>query len=103
MSVFHVAFEGQESRRKHTVVATLRQDMYSVSFAHDQFMRHADLFTSAFTEADMKGLEQDGSLGPDNLPVFVSQVTYGRHIVFTATSHAGGDLQPDRAGAQGVL
>jgi hypothetical protein len=85
---FSAAFANQNSQRKHTVVALLQQDMYTISFAHDQFMRHADFFTSAFTSEDVQGLQQGGSLGPDNLPVFVSTVTYGRTIVFTATSTA---------------
>ena len=85
---FSAAFANQDSQRKHTVVAMLQQDMYTISFAHDQFMRHADFFTSEFTSADLEALQQGGSLGPDNLPVFVSTVTYGRTIVFTATSNA---------------
>jgi hypothetical protein len=83
---FQAAFASQETTRKFTVVAMLQQDMYTISFAHDQFMRHSDFFTDAFTTEDIRGLEQDGALGPDNLPVFVSTVTYGRTIVFTATS-----------------
>jgi hypothetical protein len=85
---FSAAFANQETRRKYTVVAMLQQDMYTISFAHDQFMRHADFFTDQFTTADLEALQQGGSLGPDNLPVFVSTVTYGRTIVFTATSTA---------------
>jgi hypothetical protein len=83
---FQAAFTDQQTQRKHTVVAELQQDMYTISFAHDEFMRSSDFFTPAFTPADVAGLERDDTVGPDNLPVFVSTVTYGRTIVFTATS-----------------
>ena len=86
---FQLAFEHQDTQEKHTVVMKLSQDMYNISFAYDEFMRTADMFTDKLTAKDMEGLQEDGYVGVDNRPVFISSVTYGRMVVFTATSSKG--------------
>jgi hypothetical protein len=86
---FQLAFEHQDTQEKHTVVMKLSQDMYNISFAYDEFMRTADMFTDKLTVKDMEGLQEDGYVGVDNRPVFISSVTYGRMVVFTATSSKG--------------
>ncbi len=83
---FQAAFDHQDSVEKHTVVMKLQQDMYTVSFAYDEFMRSADFFTNNLTADDVTGLKEDGYLSNDNQPVFISSVTYGRMVIFTATS-----------------
>jgi hypothetical protein len=83
---FQAAFANQEKVDKHTVVMKLQQDMYTVSFAYDELMRAADFFTDQLTSKDLQQLERDGYLSAVNQPVFVSSVTYGRMVVFTATS-----------------
>lgn len=86
---FQLAFEHQDTQEKHTVVMKLSQDMYNISFAYDEFMRTADMFTDKLTTKDMEGLQEDGYVGVDNRPVFISSVSYGRMVVFTATSTKG--------------
>lgn len=86
---FQLAFENTDTQEKHTVVMKLSQDMYNISFAYDEFMRTADMFTDKLTVKDMQGLQEDGYVGADNRPVFISSVTYGRMVVFTATSSKG--------------
>jgi len=83
---FEAAFAGQEAVQKHTIVAKLMQPMYTISFADDAIAEPAKFFASTVTEEDLKTQEMLGTIGPDNLPVFVSSVTYGRMVVFTATS-----------------
>jgi hypothetical protein len=83
---FQAAFSNQEKTDKHTVVMKLQQDMYTVSFAYDELMRGADFFTDQLTKKDLQQLERDGYISEDNQPVFISSVTYGRMVVFTATS-----------------
>lgn len=83
---FQAAFANQEREDKHTVVMKLQQDMYTVSFAFDELMRAADFFTNSLTRKDLLQLTNDGYISDENQPVFVSSVTYGRMVVFTATS-----------------
>ncbi len=45
-------------------------------------------FADDFTVEDLEALEQAGRIGPDNLPVYVSNAVYGRMMTFTLTSTA---------------
>ncbi len=83
---FDAAFADQETQERHTVVAQLMQPMYTIAFADDAIADPSQFFAPTVTAADLLNQETLGTLGPDNLPVFVSSVTYGRLVVFTATS-----------------
>ncbi|MEM6929970.1 MAG: thiol-activated cytolysin family protein, partial [Myxococcota bacterium] len=48
----------------------------------------AGLFSDAFTEAAYQDQVDLGRIGPDNLPIYVSNVVYGRMMTFSLTSTA---------------
>ncbi len=45
-------------------------------------------FAEDFTVEDLEALQDAGRIGPDNLPVYVSNAVYGRMMTFTLTSTA---------------
>lgn len=45
-------------------------------------------FADDFTVEDLQALQEGGRIGPDNLPVYVSNAVYGRMMTFTLTSTA---------------
>lgn len=69
-----------------TVAVHFYQRMFDVVVGAPQ--TPASIFTAAFTPARLQEQISQGSMGPDNLPVYVSQVTYGRMMMFTLTSTA---------------
>ncbi len=71
---------------ERTVSAIFRETAYTVSVAAPQ--TPSSFLSSAFTRADLDAQIQQGSLGRDNIPVYVSSVTYGRMLMFSMTSTA---------------
>ena len=69
-----------------TVTAQFYQKMYEVVVAPPQ--SPGDFFTDAFTEARLQQQVAQGRIGPDNLPVYVSNIVYGRMMMFSMTSTA---------------
>jgi hypothetical protein len=45
-------------------------------------------FSDAFNQAALDGYIGSGLIGPDNLPVYISEVVYGRMMMFSVTSTA---------------
>jgi hypothetical protein len=74
---------------QHTVVASLVQPVYTVSFADDALPTAASFFDPSLTDADWKAQADSGTISPDNQPVFVSSVTYGRMVMVSLTSTSG--------------
>lgn len=70
----------------HTVIVKIFQPMYTISFADDEIAEPADFFADRVTEEDFERQIQLGTMGPDNQPCYVQSVTYGRMVVYTATS-----------------
>ena len=85
-AAFSAKFADEEKVEKYTVVSKLMQQMYTITFAHDSFPAARDFFSSSLTESQIAGAEGNGFLGSNNIPVFIGSVTYGRMVVFTATS-----------------
>lgn len=83
---FDASFKAQKTERIHTVVAKLYQPMYTISFADDEKALAQDFFAPSVTIDNLKDQEAVGNIGPTNQPVFVSSVTYGRMVIFTASS-----------------
>jgi Thiol-activated cytolysin len=83
---FSAAFEGADSQQKFTVYSNLLQSMYTITFSHDSFETGRDFFSSSLSLEQIEEAERAGYLSPDNPPVFIGSVTYGRMVVFTATS-----------------
>ena len=68
----------------HTVSAYFIQKMFTVSMEIPQ--RPGDFFSSDFTQALLNEQISLGRIGPDNLPVYVSNIVYGRMMTLTMTS-----------------
>ncbi len=71
---------------ERTVSAIFRETAFTVSVAAPQ--TPSSFLSSAFSRADLDAQLQQGNLGRDNIPVYVSSVTYGRMLMFSLTSTA---------------
>lgn len=86
----YLAFEASasgsvnRSRATTTVTAHYYEKMYTVSVERPV----GGFFSDAFTNDVLAGYVADGVIGPDNLPVYVSEVVYGRMMMFSVTSTA---------------
>ncbi|MEJ2215887.1 MAG: FG-GAP-like repeat-containing protein [Gemmatimonadota bacterium] len=69
-----------------TVVATFQQQMYVAGVT--QPATPADFFSDAFTADKLQAQEQLGRIGPDNPPLYVSRIGYGRMMVFSMSAKA---------------
>ncbi len=69
-----------------TVAVQFYQRMFDVVVASPQ--TPGAFFSDDFTSARLQEQVNLGKIGPDNLPIYVSQVTYGRSMMFTMTSTA---------------
>ena len=76
--------EMNQTVEQQSLVAFFRQRMFTVSLVLPQ--TPGEFFSSDFTVDDMKAQEALGRIGLDNLPTFVSSITYGRILVMTMTS-----------------
>ena len=74
---------------EHTVVASLVQPVYTVSFADDALPTAASFFDPSLTAADWQAQADSGAISPANPPVFVSSVTFGRMVMVSLTSSEG--------------
>ncbi|NBC26673.1 MAG: hypothetical protein GVY08_07425 [Bacteroidetes bacterium] len=69
-----------------TVTAQFYQKMYTVVVEPPQ--SPGDFFSEDFTEAKLQQQIDQGRIGPGNLPVYVSNIVYGRMMMFSLTSTA---------------
>jgi len=76
----------ERSANTHTVAAQFVQEQFKVRIADDLISTPADFFTDEFTLENLEQLEQSGELGPENLPLYIEEVTYGRIMLFSSTS-----------------
>jgi Thiol-activated cytolysin len=90
---FSAQFENEETVEKYTVVSKLMQQMYTITFAQDGLRNARSFFSPTLSIDDVLDAEADGFLAKDNVPVFIGSVTYGRMVVFTATSSKAGSRQ----------
>jgi hypothetical protein len=74
----------QSTSETSTVSAYFVQKMFTVSMGIPQ--RPSDLFSSEFTQELLNEQINLGRIGPDNLPVYVSNIVYGRMMMLTMTS-----------------
>ena len=88
----YLGFEGSASgsidrdQSETTVTAQFYQKMYEVVVEAPQ--SPGDFFSEDFTEARLQQQISQGRIGPDNLPVYVSNIVYGRMMMFSITSTA---------------
>jgi hypothetical protein len=69
-----------------TVTAHFYQKLFTVTMVSPQ--TPADFFADSFTQADLEQQVRLGTIGTDNLPVYVSTITYGRILHYSLTSKA---------------
>ncbi|MGH7269372.1 MAG: thiol-activated cytolysin family protein, partial [Polyangiaceae bacterium] len=69
----------------HTVVGSFTQKMFTVAVPEPE--QPSDFF-SGLTQEELNAQIAAGNIGPDNLPVYVASVTYGRILMFSITSTA---------------
>ena len=72
------------STETNTVAAYFVQNMFTVAMVQPQTPEA--IFSNAFTREILQEQIDLGRVGPGNLPVYVSQVVYGRMLVMTMTS-----------------
>jgi len=85
---FSASAQGDLSRSagETTITAQFFQKMYEVVVAAPQ--TPGSFFNSDFTSAVLQQLVSAGKIGPDNPPIYVSTVVYGRMMMFSLTSSA---------------
>lgn len=74
------------SSYSHTVAAQYVQEKFKIRIADDLISTPADFFTDEFTSDDLEQLAQNGEIGPNNIPLYIEEVTYGRILLFSKTS-----------------
>ena len=72
------------SARTSSVMVSYMQRMFTVSQVLPQ--TPGEVFSDAFTQAQLQDQVERGRMGPENLPVYVSSVVYGRMLTFTMTA-----------------
>lgn len=75
-----------QQRSEKTITAQFYQKMYEVVVEAPQ--SPGDFFSEDFTEERLQQQVNQGRIGPDNLPVYVSNIVYGRMMMFSITSTA---------------
>ncbi len=78
------SLEWESTTETNTVSAYFVQKMFTVSMGLPQ--RPGDLFSQEFTQALLNEQVNMGRIGPNNLPVYVSNIVYGRMMTLTMTS-----------------
>jgi hypothetical protein len=84
-----------------TVTAHFYQRMYDVVVAPPQ--TPSSFFSSDFTPAKLQEQRQLNRIGPDNIPVYISNIVYGRMMMFSFRRRADARLLPARAGRRAAL
>jgi hypothetical protein len=74
----------EKTTESSTITAQFTQKMFTTSMVLPQ--RPADIFSDAFTPELLQEQVEFGRIGSDNLPVFVSSITWGRMMMLTMTS-----------------
>lgn len=80
------SLEARTSAEKLTVTASFIQNAFTIGVETPQTA--ADWFSDEFTDERMQEQIAAGAIGPNNLPIYVSDVTYGRIIMISFTSTA---------------
>jgi len=78
------SLDWESTSETNTITAYFTQKMFTTSMVLPQ--RPADLFSEDFTKELLDEQVDLGRLGYDNLPVFVSSISWGRMMMLTMTS-----------------
>lgn len=74
------------SVRTHSVAVKFVQEMFTVEMADDRISDPAEFLGVDTTLDELLALQGTGSIGPDNIPLYVESVTYGRILMFSLRS-----------------
>lgn len=77
------------SNTRRTITAYFVQRMFTVSMVPPQ--SPGDVFSAEFTQARLDEEVTRGRMGPENPPVYVSSVAYGRILMFSFSSDSSSD------------
>jgi hypothetical protein len=76
----------QRKSNETTITAHFIQNMFTISMVLPQTPE--DMFSEGFTKDVLDRQIGLGNLGPDNIPTYIANITYGRILTFTFTSTA---------------
>ncbi len=85
------SFSHTRTEQRHSISVQLVQPMFTIRMERDQLEDAADYFDASVTASQVDSLVDAGRLGPDNPPLVIDSVTYGRILMFTMTSSAVSD------------
>jgi hypothetical protein len=78
------SLEAERTHEESSITAYFVQRMFTTSVVLPD--QPGDFFSSSFTKEMMDEQIRRGRIGPDNLPVYVSNIVWGRLMVLTMTS-----------------
>ena len=81
--------ESSRTAQQSTLLATFEQRMFTVSITTPS--TPSAYFSSDFTKADLDAQVALGRISPDNPPVVVASISYGRTLIYSATASASTD------------
>ncbi|MEZ5245588.1 MAG: thiol-activated cytolysin family protein [Acidimicrobiales bacterium] len=87
------SFNQESQTEKHSIAVQLIQPMYTIRMADDAVRTAGDFFSADVTPLDVEALVDSGEVGPDNPPLVIDEVTYGRVMYFTMTSTSATSAQ----------
>ena len=92
-----VALNASYSESSHTVTALFKQIMFEAYIVRPQ--TPGQFFSTAFTQAMLDEQIRLGNIGPNNLPVYVSRIQYGRMLMYSMTTTSSSSLLQVAIGA----
>ena len=79
-------FDFKRDASQRTITAIFRETAFTVLVVAPQ--TPSSYLSNQFSSADLQAQIEQGNLGTDNIPVYVSSITYGRVLMFSLTSSA---------------
>jgi hypothetical protein len=80
------SLQTEKTSTSSTLTATFIQKMFTTSIVLPQ--SPGDMFSPEFTSDLLQEQIDRGNIGPDNLPVYVGSITWGRMLMLTMTSES---------------
>ncbi len=80
----HTTLKVQRNAAKRTLIAHFVQKMFTIAIELPQ--SPGAFFSSDFTPALLREQIDGGNIGPDNVPVYLASITYGRTLTYSLTS-----------------
>ena len=76
----------QRKAQRSSLLVSLTQRAFTVNLVRPN--RFSDYFDGRFTRADLAAMRAAGQIGPDNPPVVISNIAYGRVLYYSLSSTA---------------